>query len=70
MNNQQQKEAGLQSLGRISVKYLSTFLVMVAENKKVRLSLGITFKILSTWGKKKAYLERKASEISFFQCYS
>lgn len=25
-----------------------TFLVMVAENKKVRLSLGITFKILST----------------------
>lgn len=29
-----------------------TFLVMVAENKKVRLSLGITFKILSTWKNK------------------
>lgn len=34
------------------VKCLSTFLVMVAENKKVRLSLGITFKILSTCQKK------------------
>lgn len=33
-----------------------TFLVMVAENKKVRRSRGITFKILSTCQKKKEEL--------------
>lgn len=45
------------SVGKCS----STFLVMVAENKKVRLSRGITFKILSTWQKKENVLRGKMS---------